>query len=75
MSDAHIEFSVGDRVQFTRCYARGASIGLKLMEGTIHSFSQPKGLKAFIKYHGGNYVWKKVSDIRLVRRASAQSNP
>lgn len=57
-------FSIGDKVRFVKARAVGASIEFKTMEGKITDFSKPKGLRALIKYHGGNYVWKKLTDIR-----------
>lgn len=63
-------FSIGDKVRFVKARAVGASIEFKTMEGKITDFSKPKGLRALIKYHGGNYVWKKLTDIHRLDQPS-----
>lgn len=63
-------FSIRDKVLFVKARAVGASIEFKTMEGKIIEFSKPKGLQALIKYHGGNYVWKKLTAIRRLDQPS-----
>lgn len=69
-SSSHDLFSMGDKVKFVKARAVGASIEFKTMEGKIIEFSKPLGLKALIKYHGGNCIWKKVADLRKLDQPS-----
>lgn len=57
-------FAIGDKVKFVRSRPIGRSIEVKVMEGKIIEFSRPHGSKALIKYHGGNYIWRKVANLR-----------
>lgn len=63
-------FSIGDKVRFVKARATGSAIEMKVMEGKITEFSKPKGLRARIKYHGGNYIWKKLTDLRHLDQPS-----
>ena len=63
-------FSLGDRVKFVKARAIGSAIDFRTMEGKILELSKPLGLRALIKYHGGNYCWKKLVDIRRLDQQS-----
>lgn len=63
-------FSIGDKVKFVKMTIRGDSREFRTMEGKIEKFSKPLGLKALVKYHGGNKVWRKLDDIRRIDQPS-----
>ena len=63
-------FAVGDRVKFVKARAVGSAIEFRTMEGKITEFSKPLGLRAFIKYHSVNVIWRKVADLRRLDQPS-----
>ena len=63
-------FSIGDKVKFVKITIRGNSREFKTMEGTIEEFSKPIGIKALVKYHGGNKIWRKLDDLRRLDQPS-----
>lgn len=51
-------FKKGERVEFD---FRGG----KVLTGWVERCSEPSGLDVLIKYHGGNFIWRKAKFVRL----------
>ncbi len=49
-------FKIGDKVRF--------DLRNREVRGKVHKHSQPAGVEVLIKYHGGNFVWRKVRYVR-----------
>ena len=70
-------FGLGDRVAFVLVRDTGRQIHMKRQEGKIVDFSKPKGTKALVKYHAGNYIWIRCSKLTMVKpnkEAEAQAS-